>query len=85
MTRSTSSCRPTTGSSLSAPRRRGQIDPHLVDDRRLGRSLGRLRAALGLTVAHHLHDLGPHFLEVYAQALEHAGGDALTLPHEAQQ
>ena len=37
------------------------------------------------TLADDLHDLGADLLQVDAQALQHAGGDALALAHQPQQ
>src|SRR5689334_7323104 len=63
----------------------GQVDAELVEGRSLGRALGLLgwrdAAALAQDVNHLVADL----VEVYAERLEHACGDSLTLAHQAKQ
>ena len=86
MTRSISFARPMTGSSLPARAACGQVDAELVDGGRAGATCappgaGALRHAL----REDARRLGAHALEVDAEALEHAGGDAFALADEAEE
>src|SRR5260221_403289 len=69
---------------LALPRVRGEVDTHLIDGRSLGvLAIGAL--AVRSRLAEHLDGLGAHLLQVDAQALQHARGDALALAHQTEQ
>ena len=85
MTRSISFSRPMTGSSLSGPRQLGQVDAELVHGRRLGWALRLLRRRHAGALAQDVDHLVANLVQVDAQALEHAGGDALALADQAEQ
>ena len=84
-TRSISCSRPTTGSSLLA---RAAAVRSIPSWSTVGVRVARA-TALGGALRHALRqdagDLGAHLLQAHAQALQHAGGDALALAHEAQE
>ena len=62
-----------------------QVDAQLVDRGRLGRALGLRRGSGAGRLAQDADDLVAHLVEVDAEALEHARGDALALADQAQQ
>ena len=68
---------------LAGPRRRRQVHAHLIDDRGAAGLLGLL-LRVRLALAEHVDDLGAHLLQADAEALQHAGGDALALAHQTQ-
>ena len=67
---------------LAGPGRLGEIDAERVHIRCLGLLLA---LAVRRALAHDLHHLGANLLQIHAQALQDAGGDALALAHQAQQ
>ena len=87
MTRSISFCAADHGVELAGARGGGQVDAQLVDGGRA--RLARRRRPRLLALRHALREdarrLGAHALEVDAEALEHAGGDALALADQAEQ
>ena len=66
-------------------RRIGEVDAQLVEGRRLRRALRLLRRRRAARLAEDVDDLVADLVEVDAQALEHAGGDALALADEAEE
>ena len=72
------------GVELAGARGGRQVDAHLVDRRRPGR-LPRLVLGVARGLREDVDDLGAHPVERDAEALEHAGGDALALADEAEQ
>ena len=70
---------------LAGPRQLGQVDAELVEGRRLGRALRLLRRRHAGALAQDVDDLVANLVQVDAQALEHAGGDALALADQAEQ
>ena len=70
-------------SELVHARRFGQVDAERVHIRGLG--LVSWSGCTCWTLADDLHHLGAHLLEVDAQALQHAGGDALAFADQAEQ
>ena len=70
---------------LAGPRQLGQVDAELVEGRRLRRALRLLRGRDAGALAQDVNDLVADLVQVHAQALQHARGDALALAHEAQQ
>ena len=63
----------------------GQVDAQLIHGGRLRRALGLRRGPGARALAEDANDLMAHLVQVHAQALQHAGGDALALAHQAQQ
>ena len=63
----------------------GQVDAQLVEGRRLRRALRLLRRRDAGALAQDVDHLVADLVQVDAQALEHAGGDALALADEAEQ
>ncbi len=85
MTRSISFSRPMTGSILPARTASVRLMPSWST---VGVLLARLVSAAGLGAARlrqHADDLVAHLVQVDAERLEHARGDALALAHETQQ
>ena len=70
---------------LVGPRQLGQVDAQLVEGRRLGRALRLLRRRDAGALAQDVDHLVADLVQVDAQALQHAGGDALALAHQAEQ
>ena len=70
---------------LAGPGQLGQVDAELVEGRRLGRTLRLLRRAdAGARLRQDVDHLVADLLQVDAQALQHAGGDALALADQAR-
>ena len=63
----------------------GEVDAQRVDGRGLARALRLLGGARGGALREDADDLVADLVQVHAQALQHAGGDALALADEAQQ
>ena len=70
---------------LARARELGEIDPELVDGRRLAGSLRLLGRPGRRRLGQDADDLVADLVEVDAQRLEDAGGDALTLADQAEQ
>ncbi len=70
---------------LAGPGELGEVDAQLVEGRRLRRALGLLGRGVGAALRQDVDDLVADLVQVHAQALEHAGGDALALADETQQ
>ena len=70
---------------LAGPRRLGQVDPELVDGRRLAGPLRLLGRAGGRALRQDPDDLVADLVEVDAERLEDAGGDPLALADEAEE
>jgi hypothetical protein len=92
MTRSISFSRPMTGSSLWSRASCGEVAAELVEHRRAGRGVRGLRAGctgadrlLALVAGEQLDDLLADPGQVGAEALQHLGGHALALAHQAEQ
>jgi hypothetical protein len=62
-----------------------QVDAELVERRCLARPLRLLGGRRTARLAEDVDDLVPHLVQVDAQALEHAGGDALALADQAEE
>ena len=63
----------------------GQVDAELVERGGLRRTLRLLGRGRARALAEDVDDLVAHLVEVDAEALEHAGGDALALTDESEQ
>ena len=72
---------------LAGPRGLGEVDAELVDGRGLAAALRLLRAGPGrrARLRQDADDLVAHLVEVDAERLEDAGGDALALADEAEE
>ena len=70
---------------LARPRGVGQVDPELVDGRRLARPLGLGRRARGRALRQDADDLVADLVEVDPERLEDTGGDPLALADEAEE
>ena len=65
--------------------RLGQVDAELVEGRCLARPLGLLGRGRAARLAQDVDHLVAHLVEVDAQALQHAGGDALALADQPEE
>ncbi len=63
----------------------GEVHAELVEGRGLRRPLRLLRGSGAARLAQDVDDLVADLVEVDAEALEHAGGDSLALPHQAEE
>ena len=73
------------GIELAGARGLGQVDAQGVDGRGLRAALGLLRRPDGRRLRQDADDLVADLVEVHAEGLEDAGGDALALADEAEQ
>ena len=73
------------GVELARSGRLGQVDPELVDGRRLAGALRLLCGPGRRALREHPDHLVTDLVEVHAEGLEDAGGDPLALAHEAQE
>ncbi len=69
---------------LAGPGGRGQVNAQLVEQRG---AVGTVRAVLGVWAPwlEHAHHFGAGLLQSNAEALQHAGGDALALVQQAEE
>ena len=76
---------PDDGIQLAGPCRVGQIDPELVNGRRLAGSLDLRGGASGRALGQHANDLVADLVKVHTERLQNARGDPFTLADKAQE